>query len=100
MNISPLEIDEVLLAHRDLLEAASVGVPDPIYGEEVVAFAVPKPGLGVTEKDILSWCETKLPLAKRPKQLFFIAQIPKNDRGKVLRDKLRDEWSARMRETA
>ncbi|MEY4878744.1 MAG: hypothetical protein RJB62_212 [Pseudomonadota bacterium] len=96
MNISPLEIDEILLAHMDLAEAASVGVPDPIYGEEVVAFAVPKPGVAVTEKAILDYCETKLPLAKRPKKLFFIDQIPKNDRGKVLRDKLRDEWTRRI----
>ncbi len=98
MNISPLEIDEILLAHNDLLEAASVGVPDSIYGEEVVAFAVPKPQADVTEEIILSYCESKLPLPKQPKKLFFVDQLPKNDRGKVLRDKLRDAWKERTRE--
>ena len=95
MNISPLEIDEILLAHDDLLEAASVGVPDPIYGEEVVAFAVPKPEAKVTEEQVLIYCEDKLPLPKQPKKLFFVDQLPKNDRGKVLRDKLRDAWKER-----
>lgn len=97
MNISPLEIDEVLLGHTDLAEAASVGVPDPIYGEEVVAFAVLKPGVDATEDVVLAYCETKLPPAKRPKQLFLIEQLPKSDRGKVLRDKLRDEWAQRTK---
>jgi acyl-coenzyme A synthetase/AMP-(fatty) acid ligase len=100
MNISPLEIDEILLAHDNLLEAASVGVPDPIYGEEVVAFAIPKPNSGVTEKAILDYCETKLPLPKRPKKLFFVDRLPKNDRGKIMRDKLRDAWSERARANA
>jgi acyl-coenzyme A synthetase/AMP-(fatty) acid ligase len=95
MNISPLEIDEILLAHEDLLEAASVGVPDSIYGEEVVAFAVPKPQTNVTEEQVLNYCEDKLPLPKRPKKLFFVDQLPKSDRGKVLRDKLRDAWKER-----
>jgi acyl-coenzyme A synthetase/AMP-(fatty) acid ligase len=96
MNISPLEIDEILLAHKDLMEAASVGVPDPIYGEEVVAFAIPKPNSGITEQAILDFCETKLPQAKRPKKLFFVDELPKNDRGKILRDKLRHAWSEQM----
>ena len=95
MNISPIEVDEVLLAHADIAEAAAVGVPDPIYGEEVVAFAVPKPGVNLTERTILAYCETKLPPAKCPKKLFFVDQLPKNDRGKILRDKLREEWLQR-----
>ena len=97
MNISPLEIDEILLAHDDLMEAATVGVPDPIYGEEVVAFAIPKPNSGVTEQAIFDYCETKLAEAKRPKKLFFVDELPKNDRGKILRDKLREAWSERMK---
>ena len=43
VNIAPLEIDEVLLKHPGVLDAAAVGVPDPIYGEEVVCFVVPRP---------------------------------------------------------
>jgi len=100
MNISPLEIDRILLAHDDLMEAASVGVPDPIYGEEVVAFAIPKPSSGVTEQAIFDYCKTKLAQPKCPKKLFFVDELPKNDRGKILRDKLREAWSERMKENS
>ncbi len=100
MNISPLEIDEILLAHDDLIDAASVGVPDPIYGEEVVAFAIPKPRSGITEQAIFDYCETRLAQPKRPKKLFFVDELPKNDRGKILRDKLREAWSERMKASA
>lgn len=100
MNIAPVEIDGVLLAHPDIDEAASVGVPDPIYGEEVVAFLVPKPGVSGIEETIRLYCEGKLPLAKRPKALFVINTLPRNDRGKVLRDRLRDEWTQRTKTPA
>jgi len=91
VNISPLEVDGVLLAHAAVADAAAVGVPDPIYGEEVVAFAVLKPG--GTADAVLAHCEKALPLPKRPKKLFVVDELPKSDRGKVLRDKLRQRWS-------
>ncbi|MDB5509695.1 MAG: AMP-dependent synthetase/ligase [Hyphomicrobiales bacterium] len=93
MNISPVEVDEVLLACPGVADAASVGVPDPIYGEEVVGFVVLKDG--ATEAEVMDFCASKLPHAKRPKQVFVTDQLPKSDRGKVLRDKLRDEWTRR-----
>jgi acyl-CoA synthetase (AMP-forming)/AMP-acid ligase II len=95
MNISPVEVDAVLLAHPALADAASVGVPDPIYGEEVVAFGVLRPNANHDEASILEDCAQKLPLPKRPKRIFLIPELPKSDRGKVLRDKLREEWSRR-----
>ncbi len=93
MNISPVEVDEVLLACPGVADGASVGVPDPIYGEEVVGFVVPKPG--TTEEQVMEFCASKLPLPKRPKKLFLVDELPKSDRGKVLRDKLREEWVRR-----
>jgi acyl-coenzyme A synthetase/AMP-(fatty) acid ligase len=93
MNISPVEVDEVLLACPGVSDGASVGVPDPIYGEEVVGFVVPKPG--TTEEQVMEFCATKLPMPKRPKKLFLVDELPKSDRGKVLRDKLREEWVRR-----
>jgi acyl-CoA synthetase (AMP-forming)/AMP-acid ligase II len=92
MNISPVEVDAVLLAHPALADAACVGVPDPIYGEEVVAFGVLRPGAKHDEAAILKDCGEKLPLPKQPKRFFLVAELPKSDRGKVLRDKLRAEW--------
>jgi acyl-CoA synthetase (AMP-forming)/AMP-acid ligase II len=96
VNIAPLEIDEVLLKHPGIVDAAAVGVPDKIYGEEVVCYVVAKePSL--TAAQVLKHCEAYLPPAKQPKQVLFVADLPKSDRGKVLRDKLREEWGARSK---
>ncbi len=99
MNIAPLEIDAVLLKHPDILDAASVGVPDKIYGEEVVCYVVAK-GPGLTEADVRAYCLQHLPSAKAPKQVFVVSELPKSDRGKVLRDKLREDWTARTKLSA
>ena len=96
MNIAPLEIDEVLLKHPGILDAAAVGVPDKIYGEEVVCYVVEKES-GLTEASVLQHCKQFLPAVKTPKQIFIVPDLPKNDRGKVLREKLREDWAARMK---
>ena len=95
VNIAPLEIDEVLLRHPDVLDAAAVGVPDPIYGEEIVCYVVPKPGHGLSEAAVTEHCQANLPAPKVPKQVFIVTELPKSDRGKVLRDKLKDDWNER-----
>jgi acyl-CoA synthetase (AMP-forming)/AMP-acid ligase II len=95
MNIAPLEIDAVLLRHSGILDAAAFGVPDRIHGEEVVCYVVPKDS-GLSETSVRQHCETWLPQAKMPKEIFIVAELPKSDRGKVLRDKLREDWSARV----
>ncbi|MBM3531105.1 MAG: acyl--CoA ligase [Alphaproteobacteria bacterium] len=99
VNIAPLEIDEVLLKHPGVAEAAAVGVPDKIYGEEVICYVVAKsaagntaPGGALTEASVLEHCGKFLPPAKTPKQVSIVSELPKSDRGKVLRDKLRDRW--------
>ena len=97
-NIAPLEIDEILLKHPDVLDAAAVGVPDRIYGEEIVCYVVAKPGL--TEAAVTAHCRASLPAPKVPKQVFIVAELPKSDRGKVLRDKLKDDWHERMKVSA
>jgi acyl-CoA synthetase (AMP-forming)/AMP-acid ligase II len=96
INIAPMEIDDVLLRHPGILDAAAVGVPDTIYGEEVVCYVVSKEK-DLTEAAVEAHCRQHLPPAKAPKQVFIVADLPKSDRGKVLRDKLREDWSARMK---
>ncbi len=99
MNIAPLEIDAVLLKHPGILDGAAIGVPDKIYGEEVVCYVVAKePGL--TEASVREHCQQYLTPAKTPKQIIFVADLPKNDRGKVLRDKLREDWAVRAKVSA
>jgi len=100
VNIAPVEIDEVLLRHPGILEAAAVGVPDQIYGEEVVGYVVAKPGVSLTEHSVRQHCEGFLPPPKMPKQIFIVLDLPKSDRGKVLRDRLREDWSARTKVSA
>ena len=94
VNIAPLEIDNVLLRNPKVREAAAVGVPDGIYGEEVIAYVAVKSGESLTEDDVKSWCAGELPDFKAPKRVFFMDELPKSDRGKVLRDDLKDVWSA------
>jgi acyl-CoA synthetase (AMP-forming)/AMP-acid ligase II len=97
VNIAPLEIDEVLLGHPAIADAAAVGVPDEIYGEEVVCYVVPRAGSGLTESAVVQHCRASLPAPKVPKQVLIVAQLPKSDRGKVLRDRLKDDWQQRTR---
>jgi acyl-coenzyme A synthetase/AMP-(fatty) acid ligase len=100
VNIAPLEIDEALLKHPDVLDAAAVGVPDPIYGEEIVCYVVPKPGHDLGEAAVIAHCRTVLPAPKVPRHVLIVTDLPKSDRGKVLRDKLKDDWNERMKMTA
>ncbi len=99
VNIAPMEIDEVLLRHPGVLDAAAIGVPDKIYGEEVVCYVVPKTE-GLTEAAVLAHCREHLPAFKAPKQAFIVTDLPKNDRGKVMRDKLKEDWMARTKQLA
>ncbi len=95
VNIAPAEIDELLLKHEDIVDAAAVGVPDDIYGEEVVCYVVPRPDSGLNSAAVTAYCQVNLPPAKLPKQVIMVADLPKNERGKVLRDKLREDWTSR-----
>ena len=92
VNISPMEVDNVLLSDARILEAAAVGVPDDIYGEEVVCYVVAKPGIQLNEADVRAHCDAALPEFRRPKEIHFVDEIPKNDRGKVKRDILKERW--------
>ena len=92
VNIAPIEIDNVLLAHPALSQAAAIGVPDAIYGEEVVCYVVAKPGQTADKVNILTHCGKSLPEFKTPKHIYVIDDLPKSDRGKILRDKIRELW--------
>ena len=87
INIAPTEIDNLVLRMPEVAEAATIGVPDRIYGEEVVVFVVPKPGATLDEAAVLAHC-ADLPQAKRPKQVVFRDALPKTERGKMDRQAL------------
>ena len=94
VNIAPLEIDAVLTRHDAVAEAATFGVPDPIYGEEVASWVTVKAGKSVTPDDLATHCAAHLPDAKCPKHFEIVDDIPKNDRGKIDRNAARATWEA------
>jgi long-chain acyl-CoA synthetase len=87
-NIAPREIDEALLRHPAVLEAAAVGIPDRDYGQEILACVVLKPGMACTEEELRAHCLAELGRYKSPKTFRFIAELPKGPSGKVQRLKL------------
>jgi acyl-coenzyme A synthetase/AMP-(fatty) acid ligase len=94
VNISPVEIDGVLMQRPEVAEAATVGVPDKVYGEEVVAFVVLRPGAGIGADDILRHCAAALPAFKAPKRIVLRGEpLPKTERGKLDRKALVELWS-------
>src|SRR5439155_4871178 len=70
VNISPVEIDSILMQRPEVVEAATVGVPDRVYGEEVVAYVVLRAGSGLGADDILRHCNAALPAFKAPKRIL------------------------------
>lgn len=90
-NVYPREIDEVLYEHPKVLDAVSLGVPDPYRGETVKAFIVVKPGETLTEEEVIRFCKSRLAAYKVPKQVEFRDSLPKTIVGKVLRRQLREE---------
>jgi long-chain acyl-CoA synthetase len=92
VNISPMEIDSILMQQPEVIEAATVGVPDKIYGEEVVAYVVLRPGAKLGADDILRHCNAALPAFKAPKRIMLCDALPKTERGKLDRKALVEMW--------
>jgi len=89
-NVYPNEIEEVLSAHPDIVEAAVIGVPNAQTGEAVKAFIVKKNN-GLSEAGVLQFCRQSLTGYKVPKFIEFRDELPKSNVGKVLRRELREE---------
>jgi oxalate---CoA ligase len=90
-KISPMEVDAVLLSNPSVAEAASFGVPDPIYDEEIQAAVVPRADL--TASELQAYCRSRLADFKVPKVIHFVKELPKDSTGKVERLRLTDLFS-------
>jgi acyl-CoA synthetase (AMP-forming)/AMP-acid ligase II len=88
-NISPRAIEEVLFRHPKVSEAAVIGIKDDIYGENLKAFVVLKPGSDATPEEILEHCQQNLTSFLVPKEIAFLKALPKSLVGKVLKKELR-----------
>lgn len=95
-NVYPREVEEVLVTHPAVLEAAVAGVPDPKRGETVVAWIVKQPGDATTEDEIKAWSKTQLAAYKYPRVIIFRDELPKTTVGKVLKRELVKERKEEM----
>ncbi|HKS29869.1 MAG TPA: long-chain fatty acid--CoA ligase [Pyrinomonadaceae bacterium] len=93
-NIYPREIDEVLYQHPQVAAAATIGIPDELYGEEVAAFVILKEGAEeVSEDEVIAFCRARLADYKCPKTVRFVKDIPKGPTGKLLKRELARQYA-------
>jgi long-chain acyl-CoA synthetase len=90
-NIYPRDVEEALYAFPAIAEAAVIGLPDTLMGEEVVAFVVLKRGQSATADDVIGFCQGRLAKYKCPKEIRFVDALPKSPVGKILRKELRGQ---------
>jgi acyl-CoA synthetase (AMP-forming)/AMP-acid ligase II len=88
-NISSLEVERVLVDHPAVAEAAIVGVADPLWGQRVVAYVVVAGEHDIGEAEIIGHCKSRLASFKKPSEVYFLPQLPRNALGKVLKKQLR-----------
>ncbi len=99
-NLSPGEIEDVLLAHGAVSEAVVVGVPDEEWGEAVAAVVVLQPGALATPDELSDWVVAHLRSSRRPAVVEIRDQLPYSDTGKVLRRVVREELGVAHRDAA
>ena len=88
-NVYPREVEEVLYAHPDVLEAAVIGVPHASHGEEVKAVIVTRPDSALTADELIAWCRERLAAYKYPRIVEFSDALPKGPTGKILKRELK-----------
>ena len=96
-EVSPREVEEGLLHHPAVAEAAVIGVPDAYLGQAIKAFVTLKPGASATPKEIIAFCKERMPRHRYPRQVEIVDDLPKSETGEVLRAALRARESAKLR---
>jgi fatty-acyl-CoA synthase len=95
-NLSPVEIEDALMAHDAVVGAAVVGIPDPKWGETVAAAVVLAADAHATAEDLREWVRSRLRSTRTPEVIEFRDELPYNEAGKLLRRVLRDELATRV----
>ena len=89
-NVYPREIEEFLYTHPDIADVQVIGVPDQRYGEELMAFVIPRAGATLTEQEIKDFCTGQIAHFKIPRYVKFVDEFPMTVTGKVQKFKMRD----------
>ena len=92
-NVYSREVEEALYTHPSVAEAAVVGLPDPVWGENVTAVVVLRPNTTATEADIIATARDRLAGYKKPKRVIFLDELPKTVSGKIIKRELRDRFT-------
>lgn len=90
-NIAPYEVEDVLMAHPAIEQAAVIGTPDTEWGSRVVAVVVGTPGADINESDVRAWVRASLRSMKTPDRVLVRDALPYSETGKLLRHKLREQ---------
>jgi len=93
-NIYPKEIEDVLYTHPAVLEAAVIGRPDAVFGEQPVAFVALRPGRSAAPDDLIEHCRASLARYKLPREIHIEETLPKNAVGKIAKPALRERLHA------
>jgi acyl-CoA synthetase (AMP-forming)/AMP-acid ligase II len=98
-KVYPAEIENVLCSHPAVAECAVIGVPHERWGEAVLAFVALRAGESLTARELTVWLRGRIADFKIPTRVEFIARVPRNPSGKILRRALRDErWQGMQRQ--
>ena len=92
-NIYPKEVEDAIYKQPAVKEVAVIGIPDPEWGESVMAVVVLKEGMKATQEDIINACKDELAGYKKPRSVEFVPELPKNPTGKIEKKSLREKYS-------
>jgi long-chain acyl-CoA synthetase len=96
LNVYPKDVEEIIHRHPAVLEAAVVGVPDVMMGEEVCAYLVKRPGAALSGEEIMRHCQSNLAKYKTPRYVEIVDQLPKTTLGKIQKKELRKLAAAKF----
>ncbi|HEY3735910.1 MAG TPA: FadD3 family acyl-CoA ligase [Jatrophihabitans sp.] len=90
-NAYPAEIEQMIMRHPKVSEAAAVGIPDERLGEVCRAYVIPRPGVELVAAEIIEYCRERLANFKVPREVLVVSELPRNASGKVLKYVLRQQ---------
>jgi acyl-CoA synthetase (AMP-forming)/AMP-acid ligase II len=91
-NVYPIEVEEALAQHPDVLDVTVIGVPDERWGEAVKALVIRRSGWTATADDLIAFARERLAGYKLPRSIEFVDELPRTPSGKVLKRELRERY--------